>query len=230
MNKKLTMIIAGLTVVGLFGAAPVKAFFQADPRDQIIPSIELDQADVRDALRLLFKQVNVDYTVDSAVQGTVTVKLTNQPFETVLRNILGQVNSTWRVEGNVYSIVTKPNETPTPGDTQDVPPPTATRNPPVRIKIRHADPAYIIAMINAGTTPGDNTYPEMSTMNVPNLGGGGGQGGGGFGGGNSGGGFGGGSSGGFGGGNSGGGFGGGSSGGFGGGGSGGGFGGRGGGF
>ena len=77
-------------------------------RSQAIPVIELDQADIRDALKIIFKAVNASYTASNDVQGTVTVHLRDVPFETALRNVLNQVNATYRVEGNVYVIIPKP--------------------------------------------------------------------------------------------------------------------------
>lgn len=219
MGNKIKFAVASLAMIAVFAAAPVRAFGQTDPRDQIIPSIDLDSADVRDALRQLFNKVNVDYTVDQEVQGQVTVKLTNQTFETVLRNLLAQVGATFRVEGGVYAIVKKNDGAAvTPDDPTTTPPPAATKNPPVRIKIRHADPALIIRLINGDVTP----YDQIELSSFASGGQGGGQGGGGFGSGGSGGGFGGGSGGG---GFGGGGIGGGGGGGFGGSGGGGGFGG-----
>lgn len=204
-------------VVGLMMvSAPISAHAQIDPKDRIIPSLEFNDADVRDALRVLFKTVNVPYVINSDVQGTVTCSLTNVPFETALRNILSQVNATYRVEGGVYTILVKQDAGSRPvgdgGDGGFTPTTTEKDVYPTIIPIRHADPMYIVRLLNAEWDL-TNFSPESSTMS---LGGASGGFGGGFGGGNSG--FGGGSSG-FGGGSSGfggGGFGG-SSGGFGGG-------------
>ena len=55
---------------------------QEDPTQHIIPSMDLQQADVRDALRALFRNVNVNYSIAPEVQGTVTVSLKNVLFET----------------------------------------------------------------------------------------------------------------------------------------------------
>jgi hypothetical protein len=204
-------------VVGLMMvSAPISAHAQIDPKDRIIPSLEFNDADVRDALRVLFKTVNVPYVINSDVQGTVTCSLTNVPFETALRNILSQVNATYRVEGGVYTILVKQDAGSRPvgdgGDGGFTPTTTEKDVYPTIIPIRHADPMYIINLLNA--TWDMYMSPEI-TLGQSLSGGAGGGFGSGFGGGNSG--FGGGSSG-FGGGSSGfgGGFGG-SSGGFGGG-------------
>ena len=220
MTNRFKMWVAAALAVGIIAGTPMRALAQADPRDKIIPSLELDQADVRDALRILFKDVGVSYTLSADVTGTVTVSLNNISFETALRNILTQVNATYRVEGGVYVIINKPVDTGAlTGTVDETTLPTRTEALPRRVKIRHADPYLIYVLLNGSFELG--MQPETSTQ----AGGGSGGGGGGFGGmgggsgGLGGGGFGGGSSGGFGGGGSSGGFGGGgSSGGFGGGG------------
>ncbi len=221
-------LLSALIAASVFTLAPVKSYAQQqDPANQIIPSLELEQADVREAIKILFRNLNVSYSIAPEVQGTVTVSLRNVPFETALQNILKQVNATYRVEGGVYQIIARIDPGVTTGPEQ-LPGGTPAAKPPIRrLKIRSADPMFIMMMLSG--TQSTQISPEMSTiMKSPGGGQGGGQGGqggGGFGGGQ--GGFGGQGGGGFGGGQGGGGFGG-SGGGFGGGG--GGFGGGGGGF
>jgi len=194
-------LVGAVAVAGVF-AAPVSAHAQ-DLRDKTVPSLELQDAEVRDALRLLFESVGVtNYTIAGDVQGRITVKLTNVPFETALRNVLDQVGATWSIEAGIYQIK-KREEPPAPSTG-----PTTTETPQSttvtrKIQIQHADP-YLIALLLSGNQDFAG-YPEYSTE----AGGfGNGFGGGGFGGGFGGNGFGGGM-GGYGGGFGGGGFGGG---------------------
>ena len=225
---KTTIKLAMSLAFGMFmlAAMPSIASAQEDVSQHQIPSLELEQADVREALRALFKNVGVSYSIAPDVQGSVTVSLKNVTFETALQNVLRQVDSTYRIEAGVYEIVKRAETAlPTQGK-EDVSISKSSSLIIRRIKIRSADPAFIARMI--GTKAGSQVYsganaaPESSTIaNGRAAGGGGGQGGsGGMGG--SGGGMGGigggmgGSGGGMGG--SGGGFGGGSGGGFGGGG------------
>jgi len=230
MNKKSKILVSAMLGLALFGATPL-ASAQNDPRDQIIQSLELQDAPIRDALRILFKNVGVSYTIASDVQGTVTASLKSVPFETALRNLLGQVDATYRVEASIFNIVRKETQTDVGGGNQlpNETLPTTDQKRFYRIKIQHADPQYVYMLLRGEM--GFNSGPEISTLSGGGFGGGqGGFGGGGFGGGGQGGGgFGGGGFGG--GGQGGGGFGGGGfgGGGFGGGSSGGGFGGRGGG-
>jgi len=201
MNKRMKLAIGAMLAIGMLAGAPVRALGQ-DVGNQIIPTLELDSADVREALRALFKNVGVSYSIAPEVQGTVTVSLRNVTFEVALRNILGQVNATYRVEGGIYQIVQKEEVGPTPGGGTTEPLPGSGKVIR-RLKIRSADPLLIITLLSGSQST--SVAPEQST--IFNTGGGqgqGGQGGGGFGGG----GFGGGG-GGFGGGRGGGGFGGG---------------------
>lgn len=209
-TKRLIGTIVGLAIVA--GALLTPALTVAQDggvRNQNIPVLELDQADVRDALKIIFKTVNANYTVSQEVQGTVTVHLRDVPFETALRNVLNQVTATYRVEGGVYVIIPKPNDTITPTTSGDTGTPATQSTPIVKIKIKAIDP-QLVAMILAGTAD-IGQQPETSTGVGIQSGTGGGMSGGGMSGGMSGGGFSGGMSGGgfSGGGMSGGGFGGG---------------------
>jgi len=162
--------------LGLVGVASA----QEDISQRQIPSLELEQADVREALRALFKNVNVSYSIAPEVQGTVTVSLKNVTFDLALQNVLRQVDATYRIEGGVFEIVKRADLTaPTPGATEEVKPVNTTIIR--RIKIRSADPAFIASML--GRKGGNQNYlidPETSTVTKGNEAGsmGGGMGGG----------------------------------------------------
>lgn len=198
-----------LALIGFAFCTPVKSFAQGDVRDKIIPSLQMEDGDVRDALKIIFRFAGASYIVAADVQGTVNIDITNQPFETVLRAVLNQVDATWVNEGGIYNIIRKPAvDGGVTAPVTDVNPGAGTQTSkfPRRIRISHADPALIIQLMGNPETANPYLEPEMSTK-VSGGGGGFGGGGGGFGGG----GFGGGGSGG--GGFGGGGFGGGGSGG-----------------
>ncbi|MDW8290322.1 MAG: hypothetical protein RMM06_06330, partial [Armatimonadota bacterium] len=77
-------------------------------------TLNLESASVADALKLLFRSVGYNYTLDeSVVGGYVTVSLKDVTFETALRTILRSANPplTYRVDGGVY-IITPRVETP----------------------------------------------------------------------------------------------------------------------
>jgi len=218
MKFKASYVIAMTALSGLMLAAPLKVLAQDDVRNHVVSSLEFESADIRDALKILFREVGVSYTIAEDVQGSVTVSLKNVPFETALRNLLNQVDSTWREEGGVYNIVKREAPGNTLGGGSTDTPTVRQENRPRRIYIQSADPQLIITLL-AGNTTNTSMQPETSVLTGGGGSGGmgGGMGGGGFGGGNSGfggGGFGGGGNSGFGGG----GFGGGGNSGFGGGG------------
>ena len=181
---KTTMKLAMSVAFGMFllVAMPSVASAQEDISQKQIPSLELEQADVREALRALFKNVNVSYSIAPEVQGTVTVSLKNVTFETALQNVLRQVDSTYRVEAGVYEIVKRVDTTaPIPGGNGEG---TGKVTTTIirRIKIRSADPAFIALML--GAKAGNQNYdvaPERSTIQKTQSSGGSGFGNGGSG-------------------------------------------------
>lgn len=79
---------------------------------------DINQADVRQVLRTLFKQSAIPYSISPEVQGPVTLSARNVTFNTVLENILRQANATYRIRAGVYEINHKetaaaPIQTPT---------------------------------------------------------------------------------------------------------------------
>ena len=63
-----------------------------------------DKADIRDALRALFRQVNVNYSIAPEVQGMVSCDLHGK-FPMVLMRVLGAMHSFYRLESGVIQIV-----------------------------------------------------------------------------------------------------------------------------
>ena len=177
MNRNFKLAVGALLAIAFVTGAPVRA---QDVGQQMIPSLELDQADVREALRALFKNVGVSYSIAPEVQGPVTCSLRNVTFEAALQNILKQVNATYRVEGGIYQIVLK--EEPQGGNGGTEQPTITTKATQVRrLKIRSADPQMIITLLSGSQSTG--LAPESSTVfNTPSGGGGGGGGFGGSGG------------------------------------------------
>jgi hypothetical protein len=212
-TKKAFASVLGLLMLG---GLPAMSVAQQDVSNQIIPSLEFEQADVREALRSLFRSVGVSYSIAPEVQGTVTVSLKSVTFETALQNITRQVDATYRVEAGIYQIVRRVQDNAPESTLPTDVPGKGTGKVIRRVFIRTADPALIALLL--GPNKGSQRYsggPEITSLGRFMNAGGNGGGGGGYGGGSGSGGFGGGGSG-YGGGSFGGG---GSSGGFGGGGS-----------
>ena len=176
--KKATLGMIALAFAATLVLAPSMINAQQnDPRNQTIAELKLDNADVRDALKLLFGKVGVSYSVAPDVQGLVTCNLKDVPFETALRNLLNQVNATYRIEGGIYNVIVKPDTSGTQSNPTNETPATEASKPIRKIRLYSADPSLIIAILNNNTNP-QSTFPEI-TLNP--LGGGGfGGGGGGF--------------------------------------------------
>ena len=192
MKVEIRLVLLAVIAAIAMGGMPLRACAQADGgqgdvSNQVIASLDLEDVDVRDAIRALFKNVNANYVVAPEVQGTVTVQLKNVKFEVALRNILDQVKATYRIEGGIFNII-KRDETVVDNTNPTAPIlPTASKTP-VRIYINHADPLFIIMMLGSRQTTAIK-FPEYSTLingsmfGGSNGGGFGGSGGGGLGGG-----------------------------------------------
>jgi type II secretory pathway component GspD/PulD (secretin) len=181
MNRNIRLSLAAALFGAVLVAAPLKAAAQDNPADKTIATLDLQDADVRDALRSLFKDVGVGYTIDPDIVGTVTANLKSVKFEAALQFILKQVHATYRVSGGVYQIIQQ--EAPATG-TQDPGPATVPveEHAHRRIKIRHADPALIFRLLSGRSQSVSGAIPELSALQNARLLGGG-QGGGGLGGG-----------------------------------------------
>ena len=157
---------ASLAILGIciVGGSPMTAFGQEDISQKMIPSLQLDQADVREALRALFKNITVSYSIAPEVQGSVTANMRDVSFQTALQNVLRQVDATYRVEGGVYEII-KRAESVGPNISTGPTPTNVSTKVLRRIKIRSADPQFIAMMI--GAKIGSQNYsvaPEISTI------------------------------------------------------------------
>lgn len=199
MKTQKLWILAGLATCLALGT-PLKALAQTDQtppgqsqggagtgqdvENSNVASIELDQADVRDALRTLFKNVGVSYQIAQDVQGPITLHLTNVPFRTALESVLKQVDATYRIDGGIYNIVKKVNDLNIGTGIQDTGPAPSTSNKVLRrIHIQHADPLIVYYMLlGLSLQQAVLLEPEMSALSKGrSSGGGGGFGGGGLG-------------------------------------------------
>lgn len=78
---------------------------QRQDAGQKLVNISFQGEDVRDAIRKLFRSVDIPYSVAVEIRGTVTVDFKNVPLNQALATMLSQVNATYQVEGGVYQIV-----------------------------------------------------------------------------------------------------------------------------
>lgn len=105
-------VLAGLLVIScLVGLGSGRGIAQQPPSQetgQKRVTFAVQDEDVRDALRKLFKTVEAPYSIAVDVQGTVTVNFRDASFHDALTSMLKQVNATYMVEAGVYQVVVKP--------------------------------------------------------------------------------------------------------------------------
>ena len=77
-------------------------------------TIELNNADIRSALQILFKSEGLNFSLDENVKGTVNVSLRDVPFKVALESILRSTDSsnplTYTIEDGVYFVRPKVEE------------------------------------------------------------------------------------------------------------------------
>jgi type II secretory pathway component GspD/PulD (secretin) len=184
VNKSTKLALSAALFSSMLAGLPMVSAAQ-DVNNQNIPSLNYQQADVREALQALFKNVNVSYSIAPEVQGQVTVSLKNVTFAVALQNILRQVDATYRIESGVYQIV-KREDGPKPEGPEPLPPTGGGTNRVLRrIKISHIDPMLLGILLGSKNGATNWTLPpELSSIvKSGQNGGGGGLGSGGFGGG-----------------------------------------------
>jgi hypothetical protein len=127
-------------------------------------TLELREAQISDALALLFRGGGRSYVLDSqsATPTTVTVSLKDVPWRRALQAVLEVANLTYRQEDNVYHIVARqarPTRPPVLEEARPLPPTTpAPQAPQGRavsrtgrtkfelVVVRYADPGEMAAM------------------------------------------------------------------------------------
>jgi hypothetical protein len=148
-------------------------------------TLNLESASIADALKLLFRSVGYNYTLDeSVVGGYVTVSLKDVTFETALRTILRSANPplTYRVDGGVYIITPKVEtyETTTAEPTVEEQPQPQVRTE--KIVLQHLDSLAVAQLLGGTAIALNQTGWTYSGGGYGGYGGWGGYGGGGYGG------------------------------------------------
>ena len=150
MRMKWLWILALLALV--LGTA-IPTYSQQEGGQSPRITLNLESASIADALKLLFRSVGYNYTLDeSVVGGYVTVSLKDVTFETALRTILRAANPplTYRVDGGVYIITPKVEtyETTTTEPAVEEQPQPQTRTE--KIVLQHLD-SLAVAQLLGGT-------------------------------------------------------------------------------
>ena len=179
------MLSTGLGAMLAF--VPATAHAQNGAGQKPIPPITLDlrDAQVRDALTQLFNTANVDFSLDPNVQGYIpALKITEQPFETALRLVLRSASPplTFTRENGIY--IVRPRRAPDAGANAGTEPPLlndpnstpeGSKNVPEKIYLTYVGPEIAEAL--------GGSVLRLSQSNNQQGGQGGGFGGGGLGGG-----------------------------------------------
>jgi type II secretory pathway component GspD/PulD (secretin) len=186
LKKLLAIAALGLVFVG----APAISMAQGAHLHQIVEKVDLNQSDIRDALRMLFKDSKVSYSIDPDVQGQVTARFSGVTLEVALEALLRQIDATYRLESGMVFIVKKQLPQPAGPAPTTLPVQRGADKMVVRIPIQHIDPELLFRLLAGNRNV--NLPSEISKGRPGGFGGGsGGFGGngGGFGGGGGGGSF-----------------------------------------
>ena len=119
-RTRLLLMVVGL-MVALVGAATIGDRVWGQAEDRLI-TLELRDASLEDALRLIFKDTPYSFTLESGVTGTVTLTLNDVTFSQALRAILQMHSLTYRKDENIYHIVRELPDIPPPPPPDDFQP------------------------------------------------------------------------------------------------------------
>src|SRR3990170_1376972 len=153
MRTGAALVLACMVFVLAFGATTA----QNEPDRRI--NLELRDAEIRDALSLLFRGTDQSYTVEPAVTGKVTMTLRDVTLDQALRMMMTALNLEYQRVDGVYQVRKKPAVTRPPviesGPVQDIqrPAPRGARveQPTARgkihlITVKYADVGEIAAL------------------------------------------------------------------------------------
>src|SRR5512142_2989623 len=90
LSRRAIVLVAAVAALGVFpyvARAQEGGASGPDVSNKRV-TLTLENADIRYALKMLFQNVGVNYALDPAVQGTVTVTLNDVPFRTALDTII----------------------------------------------------------------------------------------------------------------------------------------------
>ena len=159
-------VVGALTLLGCASLAP-GARAQGAGGNGLV-TVNIQGAPVQTVLRSLFHSAGKNFTIDNNVTGTVTLDVTQVPFDTALSAILSSANPPLAapLENNIYHVqvakVDTTTNTPTTTTTTNNPNggnniQTAVANDPqhaYRIPVAHFDAAYMSYLIAAFSRKG----------------------------------------------------------------------------
>jgi type II secretory pathway component GspD/PulD (secretin) len=104
MKRHILTILALIATVGSL-TLPAAAQTREPDLRKVKVSLEGDGIDVRPLLSKVLKAGGVSFVIDQDVKGLVTIHLKDVSAEEALKQLLRQVNATYRVEEGIYRIV-----------------------------------------------------------------------------------------------------------------------------
>ncbi|MFA5100698.1 MAG: secretin N-terminal domain-containing protein [Candidatus Omnitrophota bacterium] len=103
----MTRLFAGLVLcAGILIAAP-NGYCQTEAADNIIEYLEFREVDIKDILRQLSKQYDLNIVFSESVKGLVTVQLANVTIEQALDSVVTINGFAYTKKGNVYKVTSQ---------------------------------------------------------------------------------------------------------------------------
>ncbi len=158
MARNRTRLLATLAVVALALTGVLFAGIRASAQIEDRPiTLDLRDADLEDALRLIFKDTPYSFTLEPGIGGTVTLTLNNVTFSQALRAILEMHGLTYRKEDRIYHITSEPIEPPGFGTEPPVQPTPRVDiywfGPGGRYELQYLDCRLVIAWFGGSQIP-----------------------------------------------------------------------------
>jgi len=100
------IFILNLTILITFTLFPVKFIYPQKPDSEIIEFLEFRDVDIKDVLRQLAKQYNLNIVFSESVKGLVTVRLANVSVQQALDSIITVNGFAYTKKNNVYKVTT----------------------------------------------------------------------------------------------------------------------------
>jgi type II secretory pathway component GspD/PulD (secretin) len=146
--RRLT-IAAGLAALALGMPGAVHAQV---PVSQV--SLDLRDAPLRTALEQLFRESGLQFGIDNAVQGFVTLRIQDQPLDNALKLLLraSTVPLTYTVENGVYLVKPRVVAPVTTLVSAPAPEPVARATRFETIELSHLDPADLAQLLKFNAT------------------------------------------------------------------------------
>jgi len=158
MKKLLFAIIATLMLLNT-------AFAQFEGSTKKITA-EYKSSDVREVIIALLKPEGISYSINPEVQGSVTVSVKDVPLETVLENVLRQVDCTYEVSGGLVVIKKRKQDTILPETNETITQSGKTAKIIRKVFIRSADPLLIAMLLSGNQNYFGSPEPTQSSYTM----------------------------------------------------------------